>query len=167
MIVNKQMQKGAKVRPGMEAHFRIEADKEERVAPDVPELQKILRSSRPLQKFYESLSPSMRAGVARLVAVAKQPATRLRRAEQTAEWLMETMEAERELPPLIRQTLARNPKAFELWNRMSPTHRRRRLLGILYARDPRARLRRLEIAIEEMLKRRDAKVAGGLTDFLD
>ena len=152
MIVNKQMQKGAKVRPGMKARFRMEADTEERVAPAVPELEKILRSSRPLQKFYESLSPSMRRDFARFIAAAKQPVTRLRRAEQMAELLMETMEAEIELPPLIRQALARDPKAAESWNRMSPSHRRRRLLWILRYRDPLARLRRLEKSVEEMNK---------------
>ena len=152
MIVNKQMQKGAKVRPGMEAGFRMEADTEKRIAPSAPELEKALRSSRQLGKFWESLSLSMRTDMARFVAAAKQPPTRARRAERTAEWLMETMEAERELSPLLRQSLARDPKAAEGWNRMTPSHRRRHLLGIFYVRDPRARLRRLEKAVEELTK---------------
>lgn len=155
MIVNKQMQKGAKVRPGMEARFWMEADTEKRIAPAAPELEKALRSSRQLRRFWESLSPSMRADMARFVAGAKQPATRVRRAEQIAERLMETMEAERELPPLLRQALARDPRAAEGWNRMTPSHRRRHLFGIFHYQDPRARLRRLEKAVEELIKDTD------------
>jgi uncharacterized protein YdeI (YjbR/CyaY-like superfamily) len=153
MIVNKQMQKGAKVRPGMEARFRLEADTEKRAVPVAPELEKLVRSSRRLKKFYQSLSPSTRVDISRFVAAAKQPATRLRRAERMAERLMETMEAECELPPLIRQALARDRRALEAWNQMSPSHRRRHLLGIFYYRDPRSRLRRIEMAVEEMLSR--------------
>src|SRR5207244_8834950 len=113
MIVNKQMQKGAKVSPGMEVRFRMEPDTEKRIMPEVPELERMLRSSRQLRKFYDSLSPSTRTDIARFVAAAKHPATRRRRAERTAERLLETMEAERELPPLLRQALAREPKAAE------------------------------------------------------
>ncbi len=152
MIVNRQMQKGAKVRPGMEARFRMEADTEKRTAPAAPELEKALGSSRRLLRFWESLSPSMRTDIARFVAAAKQPATRVRRAEQIAERLMETMEAERELPPLLRQALVRDPEAAAGWNRLTPSHRRRHLFGIFHYRDPRARLRRLEKVIQELTK---------------
>jgi uncharacterized protein YdeI (YjbR/CyaY-like superfamily) len=155
MIVNKQMQKGAKVRAGMKVHFRMEADSEKRVAPAVPEMEKVFRSSRALRKFYESLSPSMQTDIARFVAAAKQPETRVRRAERMAERLMETMEAERDLPPMIRQVFAREPKAFESWSRMSPSHRRRHLLSIFYYQDHLARLRRIELTVEEMLRRTD------------
>jgi uncharacterized protein YdeI (YjbR/CyaY-like superfamily) len=151
MIVNKHMQKGAKVSPGMEARFQIEADTEKRAVPAAPELEKLVRSSRQLHKFYRSLSPSTRVDMSRFVAAAKQPATRLRRAERMAERLMETMEAESELPPLIRQALARDQRALDAWNRMSSSHRRRHLLGIFYYQDPRSRLRRIEKAVEELL----------------
>src|SRR5207249_2359017 len=136
--------KGAKVRPGMEARFRLEADTEKRPLPIAPELENLMRHSKPLQKFYQSLSPSTRVDIARFVAAAKQPATRLRRAERMAERLMETMEAERELPPLIRQAFARDRRALEAWSRMSAADRRRHLLGIFYYQDPRSRSRRIE-----------------------
>lgn len=152
MTVNKQMQKGARVHVGMSVQFRMEADKEKRAAPAAPEMEKVLRSSKLLRKFFESLSPSMQVDIARFIAAAKQPATRLRRAEQMAERLMETMEAERELPPMIRQAFARESGAVELWSRMSPSHRRRHLLGIFYYRDPLARLRRVQKTLEEMRK---------------
>jgi hypothetical protein len=58
MIVNKQMQKGGRVRPGMQAQFRLEPDREKRTAPSCPELERALRSSKRPQKFFQSLTPS-------------------------------------------------------------------------------------------------------------
>jgi uncharacterized protein YdeI (YjbR/CyaY-like superfamily) len=155
MIVNKQMQKGARVHAGMEADFRMEPDTEKRVVPLVPEIDRVLRQSRRLQKFYESLSPSMRNDIARFVSEARQQSTRSRRADQLAERLMETMEAEIELPPMIRQVMARNPLAQKGWERMTRSHRRMHLLGIFYYRNPDARLRRLEKAVAEMMEYAD------------
>jgi uncharacterized protein YdeI (YjbR/CyaY-like superfamily) len=151
MIVNKQMQKGGKVQPGMEARFTMQPDTEERPVPVVPELDRVLRQSKQLRKFYESLTPSARNEIARFISGAKQKATRLRRADQLAERLMETMEAEVELPPAIRQVMARNPLAVKGWERMSRSHRRMHLLGIFYYRNWDSRLRRIEKAVEEMM----------------
>jgi uncharacterized protein YdeI (YjbR/CyaY-like superfamily) len=150
MIVNKQMQKGARAYPGMEAQFRLEPDTDKRVVPSVPEIDRVLRQSKRLQKFYQSLSPSMRNDIARFVSEAKQQSTRIRRADQLAERLMETMEAEVELPPMIRHAMARNPLAERGWAKMSRSHRRMQLLGIFYYRNLDSRLRRLEKAIAEM-----------------
>jgi len=152
MIVNKQMQKGGSVRPGMEAHFCMEPDLEERTVPASPELENALKESRRLQKFYQRLTPSTRTEIVRWIAGAKQRETRARRAEQCAERLMETMEAEIELPPIIRQAFARNPQATEGWKRMSPSHRRMHLLGIFYYRNLESRLRRIEKSIVEMIE---------------
>ena len=150
MIVNKQMQKGANVYAGMEARFRIEPNTEKRVVPSAPEIDRVLRQSKRLQKFYQSLSPSMRNDIARFVAEAKQQSTRIRRADHLAERLMETMDAEVELPPMIRQAMARNPLAERGWERMPRTHRRMHLLGIFYYRNLDSRLRRIERVVEEM-----------------
>ena len=152
MIVNKQMQKGGSVRPGMEAQFRMEPDLEERMIPASPELEDALKESRRLQKFYQGLTPSTRTEIVRWIAGAKQRETRARRAEQCAERLMETMEAEIELPPIIRQAFARNPQAAEGWKRMPFSHRRMHLLGIFYYRNLESRLRRIEKAMEEMIE---------------
>jgi uncharacterized protein YdeI (YjbR/CyaY-like superfamily) len=152
MIVNKQMQKGGSVRPGMEAHFRMEPDLDERTVPASPELENALKESRRLQKFYQGLTPSTRTEIVRWIAGAKQRETRARRAEQCAERLMETMEAEIELPPIIRQAFARTPQAAEGWKRMPPSHRRTHLLGIFYYRNLESRLRRIEKAITEMIE---------------
>jgi hypothetical protein len=38
---------------------------------------------------------------------------------------METMEAERELPPIMQLAFRQNPRAAEQWQRMSRSHRPR------------------------------------------
>jgi hypothetical protein len=152
MIVNKQMQKGARVHPGMAARFRMEPDLEKRVDPAAPELESLLRQSKRLQKFYQSLTPYMRSYVARYVSEPKTAEVRVRRAEQTAERLMETMEAEIELPPIMKQVFARNPQAAEAWRRLTPLKRRSHLLGIFHYRTFESRLRRIEKAVAEILE---------------
>jgi uncharacterized protein YdeI (YjbR/CyaY-like superfamily) len=152
MVVNKQLQKGARVHAGMQADFRMEPDFEERVIAVVPELDRALRVSKRLQKFYQSLPPSTKQFVVRFVSQAKQPQTRSRRAEQVAEHLMETMEAENELPPMIRLALARNPEAAERWQRMTLSQRRSHLLGIFGSRNPQSRQRRIEKAVAQMIE---------------
>jgi uncharacterized protein YdeI (YjbR/CyaY-like superfamily) len=159
MIVNKQMQKGGGVQPGMEARFRMEPDLEERAVQVSPELEHALKQSRRLLKFYQSLSPSMRTDISRFIAGAKQKETRLRRAEQAAERLMETLEAETDLPPIIRQVFLRNPQAAEGWQRMPPAHRRMHLLGIFYYRNLESRLRRIEKAVVEMTEYAKSKTS--------
>ncbi len=67
---------------------------------------------------------------------------------------METMEAERELPPIMQLAFRQNPKASEKWERMSPSHRRAHLFSIFHYREPEARARQLAKAIEQMLGRK-------------
>jgi uncharacterized protein YdeI (YjbR/CyaY-like superfamily) len=56
---------------------------------------------------------------------------------------MEAMEAEIELPPMLRQAFSRIPGAERAWQRMAPKQRRHNLLAIFYYRSPDARLRRI------------------------
>ena len=65
---------------------------------------------------------------------------------------METLEAERELPPLIQRALAQNASARAGWERMPPGQRRAHLLGIFYYRNPESRARRIAKAMEEMVR---------------
>jgi uncharacterized protein YdeI (YjbR/CyaY-like superfamily) len=58
------------------------------------------------------------------------------------------MEAERELPPLVRTALDQNPTARDGWRRMTPIQRRGQLMGVFYYRTPEARARRLQKALE-------------------
>ena len=164
MMVNKQMQRGAGVRPGMTAHFRMEPDTEERVVRVPAELIRALKESKRLEKYYSSFNYSTRREIAKWVGAGKQAETRTRRAEQMAVRLMETMEAERgDLPPVLRLALERNPQARAGWERMPPSQRRFHLLGISGYRSPESRARRVEKAVEmaiEYAEKRDKSCRG-------
>jgi uncharacterized protein YdeI (YjbR/CyaY-like superfamily) len=151
LLVNKTMQKGAHVRVGLKARFRLEPDSAPRPLVMPEELAVLLRQSQRLKKFYESFNPSTKRDIARLISGIKSSVARKRRVEQFAERLLETMEAERQLPPLIERSLAQNPLAREGWKLMPPRLRRSHLLGIFGYRSPESRARRLEKAIQEMV----------------
>ena len=153
LMVNKQMQRGAGVRPGMTARFCMEPDTEERLVTVPAELTQVMKTSKRLAKYYASFNYSTRREIAKWVGEGKQAETRHRRAEQMAVRLMETLEAERgDLPPVLRLALARNPQARAGWQRMPPSQRRFHLLGISGYRNPESRARRVAKAVEEMLK---------------
>jgi uncharacterized protein YdeI (YjbR/CyaY-like superfamily) len=160
LMVNKKMQSGGKVTPGAKAKFRLEPDMAPREIKLSAELQRMFRQSKQLQKFYESLNFSTRRYIALWVEEGKHQETRRRRAEQIAERMMETIDAERELPPLIQVALQHNPKARAGWELMSRTHRRSHLMGVFYYRNPEARARRLAKAVEEMVAYAEKKEAG-------
>lgn len=152
LLVNKKLQAGGKAKPGLTAKFRLVPDLRPRKAFAPPqEFLRELGQSKRLLKFYESLSHSRKNDTARWILQGKQPETRRRRAQQLAERMMETMEAERELPPMIALAFRQNPLAREKWERMTPSHRRQHLFSIFYYRDPASRARRLAKSIEEML----------------
>jgi uncharacterized protein YdeI (YjbR/CyaY-like superfamily) len=151
LLVNKRMQAGAAARPGSVAQFRLEPDTEKRVATVPAELQRIFNEERSLRRWFGQLNYSTRKWITDLVAQVKSAEARVRRAEQVAEQLIATMEAERELPPILKLAFAREPRALAGWQRMSPTHRRGNLLAIFYYRTPEARDRRIAKIIEETL----------------
>lgn len=154
MMVNKQMQNGAKTAPGMSANFRMEPDLEVRVVAEPKELLRALEEDKKLERWYRSkLNYSARHEIAKWVSDGKQAATRQRRAEQMAERLYATKEAEIELPPIIRRAIDANPRAFAGWKKMTPAMRRGELLGIFYYRNPESQQRRLQKAIERMLEK--------------
>ena len=66
-----------------------------------------------------------------------------------AERLLDVMDAEHELPPLLQLAFARDPRAFEGWRQMSPSQRRNHLFGIFYYRTPEARARRIDKVLQE------------------
>ncbi len=149
LLVNKRMQAGARAAPGMTAQFRLEPDTEERKAILPAELKRALSQDRSLRRWFDDLSYSIRRWIAVWVAQPKSAEARVRRAEQIAERLLATVEAEHELPPVLKAAFARDPRAFEGWRRMSPSHRRGHLLGIFYYRTPEARDRRIAKMLEE------------------
>jgi uncharacterized protein YdeI (YjbR/CyaY-like superfamily) len=151
LLVNKRMQAGAAVRPGSVAQFRLEPDMEKRVATVPAELQRILNQNRSLRRWFDQLNYSTRKWITDRVVQVKSAEARVRRAEQVAEQLMATMEAERELPPILKLAFAREPRALAGWQRMSPSLRRGNLFAIFYYRTPESRDRRIAKIIEDAL----------------
>jgi uncharacterized protein YdeI (YjbR/CyaY-like superfamily) len=149
LLVNKRMQKGAHAVPGSVARFRVEPDTEERVITVPAELNRILAQDRTLRSWVDQLNHSTRAEIAKWVTEPKSPETRARRAEQIAERLLATMEAEQELPPVLKLAFARNPVAHDGWQRMTAAKRRGHLFGIFYYRTPEAQARRIQKMLDE------------------
>lgn len=149
LLVNKRMQKGGDVREGMSAQFRLEPDLEERVAVVPAELKRFFNQDPSLYKWFKQMNYSTRSEIGKWIGQAKSAEARVRRAEQLAERLLAVMDAERELPPVLQLAFARDARAREGWDRMSPAQRRRQLLAIFYYRTPEARARRIEKTLEE------------------
>jgi uncharacterized protein YdeI (YjbR/CyaY-like superfamily) len=152
MLVNKQMQRGARVCAGTVAKFRLEPDTEERFATLSAELKCALAEERSLRRWFDTLNYSTRNEICKYVAQVQSAEARTRRARQIAERLLAAMEAERELPPILQIAFAHNSRAREGWERMSPSNRRRHLLGIFYYRSPEARSRRVEKTVQEAVE---------------
>lgn len=153
LLVNKQLQKDARIGPGTRAKFRVAPDREKREAKMPAEWTRVLKQSRAIAKFYSELNPSARAEIARFVGMQKSAAGRERQAERWAELLLETIESERELPPLVRRAFDANPKAWRGWQGMTAKQRRRELMSIAYYRTPEGRQKRLEKLVGWALKR--------------
>jgi uncharacterized protein YdeI (YjbR/CyaY-like superfamily) len=157
MLVNKRLQAGANAALGETVEFRLEPDTAKRVAIVPRELQRILNEDRSFRRWFDQLSFSMRKWLSDWVTNVKSPASRIRRAEQVAEQLLSTMEAELELPPVLKLAFARDPRAYQGWQSMTLLQRRGHLLGIFYYRSPQSRDRRIAKMLEEALAHADRK----------
>ena len=150
MMVTRKTPAGAGVAPGEKVRVRMEPDTAERILKIPPELRRFFTEERALARWFETqLNPSTQRGIADWVGQAKSAGSRQRRAEQIAERLLSTMEAERELPPAIAIAFGCNAAAREGWQCMTPALRRRHLLTIFYYRDPESRSRAIEKAVQE------------------
>jgi uncharacterized protein YdeI (YjbR/CyaY-like superfamily) len=152
LLVNKQMQKGARVGVGGLAKIVLEPDLEERPSTVPAELEKLLKLDRALRKWFDQLSPSVRKYIGATVDICKGPEPRMNRAEQMAERMMLAMEGERELPPILQVAFRRQPRALAGWQAMTPVQRRGHLLGIFYYKSPESRQKRADKAVAEALK---------------
>lgn len=148
VLVNKRMQRESGTVLGSMAQFRLELDTEVRTVAVPAELKRAMAGDRALERWYNALNYSTRKYIADWITDVKSADARERRAEQLAERLLSTMEAEQELPPLLRLAFARTPHALEGWQRMSPTQRRGQLMAIFYYRSPDARARRVAKVVE-------------------
>jgi uncharacterized protein YdeI (YjbR/CyaY-like superfamily) len=149
MLVNKQMQKGAKAVLGSVARFWLQPDTEPRIAIVPAELKRAFAGDRQLRRWFDGLNHSTRKEIGDWITQVKSAEARDRRSQQIAERLLATMEAEQELPPVLQVAFARNSRAREGWERMSLSRRRMHLFGIFYYRSPEARARRLAKAIQD------------------
>jgi uncharacterized protein YdeI (YjbR/CyaY-like superfamily) len=159
LLVNKKMQKAARADAGSVARFEIEPDNEERPVIMPAPLLQIVKQNKPLLRWYDQLNPSTRREIAKWVSEPKSLESRNRRSEQIAERLLETMEAERELPPLLQIAFARNARAREGWDLMSLAQRRSHLLRIFYYRTPEGRAKCIDKMLEDASARADKKNA--------
>lgn len=157
MIVNKKMQAGARARLGETCNIVLEPDLEERPLSVPPELTKLLKQDRALQRWFDDLSASMKKYIADDVSKLKSPEARIRRAEFMAERMMLAMEGEVELPPVLQVAFRRRPMARPGWDAMTPIQRRGHLLGIFYYQSPESRQKRAEKAVDEAFKILEAK----------
>src|SRR5260221_3522747 len=115
-----------------------------------------LRQSKRIKKLFDSLPESTRAQIDHSVREVKKEDTRKRRAQQAAEYLMETMEAELDPPPLIKMAFARNAKACRGWELMPQSLRREYLIAIFRSRFPETRARWLERTLLESARYADS-----------
>jgi uncharacterized protein YdeI (YjbR/CyaY-like superfamily) len=158
LLVNKKMQAASKATVGSRVRISLEPDLEERTASTPPELARALKGDRRLPKWFAGLSYSMRKWIGAWVAEPKSVASREKRAEQMAERLLQALEGETELPPILHAAFLRQPLARKGWQAMTATQRRGHLLGIFYYQSVEARERRAAKAVEEALRvaRRDS-----------
>ena len=152
MLVNKKMQKAAGIAPGSTTVFTLTPDLSPRIIQLPVELEKALNEDRALRKWFDRLSYSVRKWLVDQIADAKSADTRRRRAERIAENVMEAMEAEHDLPPMIRLEFARHRGAEQAWRQLTENQRRNNLLAIFHYRTPESRTNRLKILIERTLK---------------
>ena len=136
--------------------FQIELDREERTVEIPGELKRILsqgllREDRSLRRWYDELNYSTRNDIDKWITEPKSSEARIRRAEQIAERLLNVMEAERELPPVLQVAFARHPRAREGWDEMSTSRRRGHLFGIFYYRTPDAQARRIDKMLDDAI----------------
>jgi uncharacterized protein YdeI (YjbR/CyaY-like superfamily) len=159
LLINKRMQAGAKATVGTTSQFRLEPDTDERTITVPPELKRILAEDRAFRRWYDQLNYSTQKWIADWITNVKSAEARVRRAEQVAEQLLSTMEAEQELPPALQRVLPPGSLAREGWDGMSQTQRRGHLFAIFYYRNPESRARRMEkmLADAEAIAKRKSK----------
>lgn len=143
LLVNRTMQAGAGVGLGSSAEFVLEPDLDPRDAELPDELGTLLDEVEGLREWYDGLTEYTRREIGKWVLGVKSDEARLRRAEQMAERLLSTMEAEIELPPLIEAAFRARPKARAGWAKMTPSQRRSELLAVFYYQTPESRQKRL------------------------
>jgi len=157
LLINNKIQKAAGLQEGSVATFTLAPDLEPRELTLPKELERTLNQDRTMRKWFDRLNFSIRKWIVDYVSDAKAADTRRKRADRIAEQLMETMEAELELPPMIRLAFNRNPGAEEAWRSMTATQRRHNLLSLFHLRNPQSRMLRIQTMIDHALETLEKK----------
>jgi uncharacterized protein YdeI (YjbR/CyaY-like superfamily) len=152
LLVNRSMQKESGARLGDTAEFLLEPDLEARAAELPDELSVFLDDEPGLRPWYDDLTEYTRREIGKWITSVKTDASRMKRAEQMAERLLATKEAEVELPPLIAAAFRRNPKARAAWEHLTTLQRRNQLMAVFYYQTPDARQRRIDKIITTLLE---------------
>ncbi|HXE07587.1 MAG TPA: YdeI/OmpD-associated family protein [Acidobacteriaceae bacterium] len=152
-LVNRAMQEASGVLLGDEADFSLSADLDPREAELPDELAILLDDEPGLHEWYNTLSEYMRREIGKWITAPKSGEARLRRAQQTAERLLATMEGERELPPILAAAFRARPKARLGWQKLSPSHRRVHLMAVFHYQSPEAREKRVQKLCDDGEKR--------------
>ena len=153
LLVNRAMQRGAKVSLGHKAAFALWPDLEVRPAELPDELALLLDEEPGLRAWYDHLGEYTRREIGKWLNGVKSPEAQAGRAMQMAERLLSTMEAEQELPPLIATALRRHAGAMAGWERMTAAQRRAELMAVFYYQTPEARQKRVAKLCEAAAKR--------------
>lgn len=153
LLVNRGMQAGAGVALGDAAEFKLEPDLEPREAELPDELAVLLDEEPGLREWYGELTEYMRREIGKWVMGVKSDEARMRRAEQTAERLLATMEGERELPPVIEAAFRSRPKARAGWAKMTTAQRRGEIMAVFHYQTVEARQKRVEKLCDAAEKR--------------
>jgi hypothetical protein len=82
MAVNKEMQVGAKVKPGDSAHFLMERDEKPRTVAVPPAIKKALAKEPKAKAIFDKMSFSHQKEYVKWITDAKKPETMQRRLEQ-------------------------------------------------------------------------------------
>jgi uncharacterized protein YdeI (YjbR/CyaY-like superfamily) len=143
LLVNDAMQKGGKAKAAQIAAFTLEPDLDSRPAELPEELDALLDEAEGLRAWYDALTEYTRREMGKWVLGVKSDEARMRRAQQLAERMLSTMEAEVELPPAIAKAFARRPKARAGWPKMTEMQRRNELMAVFYYQTPEAREKRI------------------------
>jgi len=153
LLVNRATQAGAGVALGSKAEFVLEPDLDPRDAELPDDLAALLDEAEGLREWYDGMTEYTRREIGKWILGVKSDEARMRRAEQMAERLLATMEAEISLPPLIETAFRARPKARVGWAKMTPTQRRGELMAVFYYQTPEARAKRLAKLCEAAEKR--------------
>jgi uncharacterized protein DUF1905/bacteriocin resistance YdeI/OmpD-like protein len=153
ILVNKKVQRGAGIGVGNVVQFTVTPDFGPRQVVLPKELECALNEDRAVRKWFDRLSPWVRKFLTDPVVNAKSAETRKTRADRVAEQIMQVMEAEIELPPIMRQVFNRIPGAGAAWRKMTDTQRRGNLLAIFNQSTPQSQIRRIERMIEAAISK--------------